>query len=253
MELRTAFLPSLAGDVRDAVCVVIDALRATTVAAMLFARNCPRVYVAPDHETARGFARPRGYALCGETRGFRVPDFDYGNSPAELAELDFTDRPVVLSTTNGTRAVAAVAEASRVFLGAPVNRSAVAHAAREAARQDSRDIVLVCAGTAGEFTLEDATSAGLIAEIILADADPWQRPVQTDATLAARRLWETEPNLLRGWMEGRHALHLAESGFGADLGFCATRDTLTCVPTLVSEEDAQMVPAPVILVRATHT
>src|SRR5450755_1507968 len=107
MEIRVALLPELAGDVSAAVCVVVDVLRATTVIATLFERNCPRVFVAADHDTARTFARAQGYTLCGETGGYRVPDFDYGNSPVEFAALDCTDRPVVLSTTNGTKATAA--------------------------------------------------------------------------------------------------------------------------------------------------
>src|SRR5690348_3548803 len=117
MQIRTAFLPALAGDVSEAVCIVIDVLRATTVIATLFDRHCPRVFVAASHDTARTFARANGYVLCGETEGYRVPDFDYGNSPVEFASLDFTGRPLVLSTTNGTKATAAVASARRVFLG----------------------------------------------------------------------------------------------------------------------------------------
>src|SRR5437899_2253514 len=101
MQIRTAFLPQLAGDVSRTVCIVIDVLRATTVIATLFDRSCPRVYVSASHETARRFARRMSYVLCGETDGYRVPDFDYGNSPVEFAGLDLTGRPVVLSTTNG--------------------------------------------------------------------------------------------------------------------------------------------------------
>ena len=115
MEIRVALMPELAGVVSSAVCVVIDALRATTVIPTLFDRNCPRIYVAASHDTARTFARTRGYTLCGETEGYRVPDFDYGNSPVEFAALDFTAKPVVLSTTNGTKATARVADRPQGF------------------------------------------------------------------------------------------------------------------------------------------
>src|SRR5947208_3547882 len=153
MQIRTALLPELAGDVSDAVCIVIDVLRATTVIATLFDRNCPRIYVAASHDTARAFARRQDYVLCGESEGYRVPDFDYGNSPVEFAALDFTDRPLVLSTTNGTKATATVAHARRVFLGATVNRKAAANAAWDAAAETGSDIVIVCSGTRDQFTL----------------------------------------------------------------------------------------------------
>lgn len=248
MQISVAFLPEMAGEVGQAVCVVVDVLRATTVIATLFARDCPRVYVAASHETARAFARERGYALCGETEGYKVPDFDYGNSPVEFATLDFTGRPVVLSTTNGTKATAAVAGARRVFLGAAINRRAVAQAAWAEARESRSDIVVVCSGTGGQFTLEDATVAGMFVEAITAQAGAWEMPEQADSAIAARRLWQTEPNLLRGWMEGHHAQTLADRGFGDDLGYCAAIDQFVQVPTLVTEADAARVAAPALLV-----
>jgi 2-phosphosulfolactate phosphatase len=248
MELRVALLPQLAGDVTNAVCVVVDVLRATTVIATLFERGCPRVYVAAAHETAREFARAHGYLLCGESGGYKAPGFDYGNSPVEFAEIDFTDRPVVLSTTNGTKATAMVAGATRVFLGAAINRMAVARAAWAAAREQEADIVVVCSGTDDRYTLEDATVAGLYVEAITAQAGAWEMPTVDDAAITARRLWQNEPNLLRGWMEGVHARTLADRGFGEDVGYCAAIDRLANVPTLTSAEAAGSVPAPVILV-----
>ena len=249
MEIRVALMPELAGNVSSAVCIVIDTLRATTVIATLFERGCPRVYVAATHEAARGFARASGFVLCGETEGYRVPDFDYGNSPTEFAALDFDGKPVVLSTTNGTKATVRVAEAKRVFLGAAINRMAVAKAAWAEALEADSDIVIVCSGTRDQFTLEDAVVAGGYVEAIAGQAGAWQVPQQADSAIAARRLWQTEANLLRSLMEGVHAQTLADRGFGADVGYCAAIDTLTHVPTLVSESAANQTAAPVLLVR----
>ena len=250
MQIRTAFLPELAGDVSRTVCIVIDVLRATTVIATLFDRNCPRVYVSASHDTARNFARGMDYVLCGETEGFRVPDFDYGNSPTEFAALDFADRPAVLSTTNGTKAVAAVAGAKQVLLGATINRRAVAETAWRTASAADLDIVIVCSGTRDQYTLEDATAAGLYVEALVSMGGPWTMPELSDSSIAARRLWQSEPNLLRGWMEGVHARTLADRGFGDDVTFCAGIDLLQHVPTLVDESAIDSTAAPVILVTA---
>jgi len=248
MQIRVAFLPECAGEVSEAVCIVVDALRATTVIATLFARGCPRVYVAASHEAARQFARARGVLLCGETGGLKVPDFDHGNSPVEFAALDFTGKPVTLSTTNGTKALAVVSGARQALIGAAVNRLAVAQAAWEAARETGSDICIVCAGTEKAFTLEDATVAGILVEAIAARAGAWEMPEQADSAVAARRLWQSEPNLLRGWMECRHALKLADSGLGDDLAYCAALDTVPIAPVLVTENEAGSVSAPVLLV-----
>lgn len=249
MQIRTAFLPQLAGDVSGTVCIVIDVLRATSVIATLFERDCPRVYVAGTHEAAQTFAHANGYVLCGESGGVKVAGFDYGNSPTEFDAEDFTDRPVVLSTTNGTKAALAVADAKAVFFGAALNRQAVARAVYEAAEALECDIVIVCSGTNGQFTLEDATVAGMYVEALNALGAVWKMPQLSDDSIAARRLWEKEPNLLRGWMEGNHAQTLADLGFGADLGFCAATDTLVNVPTLTTEIGTAEIAAPVLLVR----
>ena len=249
LQIRVALLPELAGDVSQSVCIVIDVLRATTVISTAFERKCPCVYVAATHETAREFARSKGFLLCGETNGQKVEDFDYGNSPIEFATLDLSDKPIVLSTSNGTKAVKIVSGAQQVFLGAAVNIKSVAESAWEKAIEIDSDIIVVCAGTNAEFTLEDATVAGIYVENLVAQAGAWTMPKLSDSAIAAHWLWEREPNLLRGWMQGNHACHLADIGFGEDLGFCATLNQNKNVPTLVLQTDIEMVEAPVVLIR----
>jgi 2-phosphosulfolactate phosphatase len=248
MKLSAALLPELAGDISNSVCIVIDVLRATTVVATLFKQGCPRVYAAASHASARRFARPNGCVLAGETGGLKEPDFDFGNSPTEFATLDFTNRPVVISTTNGTRAIAAASSAPRVLLGAAVNRMAVSQAAWDYAVSHDKDIVIVCSGTDRQFTLEDATVAGLFVEAIVGFAGLWEMPHLADSAIACRRLWQYEPNLLRGLMEGSHARTLGDRGFGDDVGYCVSIDTLDNVPTLVTEPDTLSVAAPVLLI-----
>ena len=248
MQIRVALVPELAGDVSNAICVVIDMLRATTVIPTLFEQGCPCAYVSDTHEKARLFARRNEYVLCGETEGYRVPDFDFGNSPVEFSKLSFEGKPVVLSTTNGTKATALVANAKRVYLGASINRMAVAKATWEEALSSNSDIVLVCSGTRDQFTLEDAVVAGGFAEAISGLAGAWEAPDLSDSAIACRRLWQKEPNLLRGLMEGCHARTLADRGFGEDIGFCCSIDLYDHVPTLVTEATKSSVACPVILV-----
>ena len=144
----------------------------------------------------------------------------------------------MLSTTNGTRAIAAVNAAPHVLLGAAVNRMTAARLAWELAVEGGYDIEIVCSGTNGHFTLEDATVAGLFVEAIGGFAGPWTIPDIADSAVACRRLWQKEPNMLRGWMEGAHAHTLANLGFGEDVAFCAQIDTISHVPVLTTEATA---------------
>ena len=94
--------------------------------------------------------------LGGERGGKPLPGFDLGNSPREYTGKVCKGNTLVLTTTNGTRALLRAAEAERVLVAAFVNYSAVC----EQLRQDARPVHIVCAGTEGEVSLEDTLLAG---------------------------------------------------------------------------------------------
>src|SRR5204863_7156067 len=51
---------------------------------------------------------------------------------------------------------------------------------------------IFCSGTDDQFTLEDATVAGLFVEGITALGGPWDMPESSDSAIACRRLWQSE-------------------------------------------------------------
>lgn len=73
----------------------------------------------------------------------------------------------MLTTTNGTRALLRAAEADRVLVAAFVNYSAVC----EALHRDERPVHIVCAGTEGKVTLEDAVLAGALVDYLAQAGD----------------------------------------------------------------------------------
>ena len=96
--------------------------------------------------------------------------------------------------------------------------------------------------------LPRAVEASAWALVVLVIALGVALPEQADSAIAVRWLWENEPNLLRGWMEGIHARTLADRGFGEDVGYCAAIDTLPHVPTLITGAETNLASAPVILI-----
>jgi 2-phosphosulfolactate phosphatase len=240
MRIEVSFLPSLASDIEAKVCVVIDALRATSTLVVLFERGIREVVVCGTLAEARRLARRRGYLLCGEVDGLPPPDFDYGNSPTEFATLDLDGRSAVFYTTNGTRALRRVAGASAVLAGALLNRQATAHAALAAAAAD-RDIAIVCAGRGSGryFSLEDAFAAGALVDSLLAQARAagLRARLWNDA-LAALRLYRSyRGQALACFRQADHARSLLELGLARDLEFCARTDVSTAVPRLRRGED----------------
>src|SRR5258707_13179947 len=94
----------------------------------------------------------------GERNAVLVDGFDVGASPREFAE-GARAKTLILTTTNGTRAIlTAASRCEVVLLGSLLNLSAVARAAVEA----GGDVAIVCSGFKGAFALDDAYCAGRI-------------------------------------------------------------------------------------------
>ena len=225
MRVDVAFTPDERGEAPTGI--VIDVIRATTTICQALASGYERVYCTTEVEEAQALREALGKGvLGGERSAVRIPGFDLGNSPREY--LDSRDGPLILSTTNGTRAiVSAAARCERVFVASLVNLAAVVDATREA----GEDALVVCAGVQGTLALDDSYVAGRIVELL-----GWER---TDASEAAARLagtWGGAEDALRASKSGRNLLENAPE-LEDDIAFCARESVLDLVPRLVALRD----------------
>jgi 2-phosphosulfolactate phosphatase len=221
VRVDVVFTPDEAGAAPTGV--VVDVVRATSTICQALASGYERVFCVADVEDARALRDALGEGvLGGERNAVRIPGFDLGNSPREY--LEAAGSTLVLSTTNGTRAVVAAAErCKRVFVASLLNLSAVVEAVREA----GSDAVVVCAGVQGAMNLDDTFVAGRIVELL-----GWER---TDAAEAAVRLvstWAGAEEALRASKSGRNLMENAPE-LEPDLPFCARESVLSVVPRLV--------------------
>ncbi len=191
--------------------------------------------------------------LGGERGGVRIQGFHLGNSPTEYTREQVAGREVVITTTNGTAALAACAHATHVLVGAIVNRTAVTQAVRMlAARDGIRDVHLVCAGTDGEVTAEDVLAAGAILDAAAQDPaaadDELDSPARA-AREAFRSLAAAAANvpaaLVEAFAVAPGGANLIALGMQADLPVCARLDELFIVPRLDAATGRliEMVPA----------
>jgi hypothetical protein len=106
------------------VAIVVDCIRATTTISHALDTGYASVTCVGEIDDAHA-ERAEGVLLGGERHGVMIEGFDLGNSPAEYA-VQRGER-IVLTTTNGTRAILqAVAESTTVLVGALVNAQALA-------------------------------------------------------------------------------------------------------------------------------
>jgi 2-phosphosulfolactate phosphatase len=125
------FLPRWdVADITGAV-VAVDVIRAFTTAAYAFAAGARHIYLvdAVDDAIAFKVAHPGALAM-GEDHGRRPPEFDFSNSPVEVAAADLDGRTLVQRTSAGTRGVIAARAASRLWCASLVCASATAAAVR---------------------------------------------------------------------------------------------------------------------------
>ena len=229
-DVQVHLLPELvpAGRLAGGVAVVIDVLRASTTMLHALVAGCTSIRPCAEVSEARALANnlPAGKAILGGERGgLPLPDFDMGNSPRSYTSARCKNTTLVLTTTNGTRALLRAAEAERVLIGAFGNFSAVC----AQLRQDRRPLHLVCAGTDGEVTLEDTLLAGALVDC-LSDAMDLRL---NDSARLAWDCFENHGRLLQAALElSQGGRHLTALGLGDDIRAAAAVDQFALVPEL---------------------
>ena len=218
VRVHVAFTPAEAVPARTAV--VVDVLRATSTIAQALAGGYERVVCCSEIDEAEALREAYPEAmLAGERRCVRIPGFDLGNSPQEFVQPG--GKTVILTTTNGTRAlVAAAARSEHVLAGSLANLAAVV----EAAREGGGDVLVVCAGVLGELALDDAFCAGRVAELL--GGEP------ADSAVAAMRIAQSFATPAAGLAASQSARNLLAAGLEADIAWCARENSLDVVPRL---------------------
>jgi 2-phosphosulfolactate phosphatase len=197
------------------VAVVVDVLRATSTIAQALAAGYRRVLCCAEIEEALELRAEVPDALVGgERNAVQVEGFDVGASPREV--LEARAETLILSTTNGTRAILRAArQCEQVVLGSLLNLAAAARVIEDV------DSVVVCAGFKGGFALDDAYCAGRIVQLLGSE--------RSDAAIAAELVAGSFPTAL----DGLNARTYGPPGLEQDIAYCAQENILDVVPRFV--------------------
>jgi 2-phosphosulfolactate phosphatase len=201
-------LPSLipTGSLRGGVAVVADVLRATTVMVHALANGCEAVIPCGEIDDAWDVAdaMPEDTVILGGERGgLPIPKFDLGNSPGDYTREVCEGKTLVMTTTNGTRAILASLEAERVYIAAFANLTATVEelAVQFAKKDHGHPIHIVCSGTEGFISLEDSLLAGALTARLAGEAIPAPgeiNPLGNDEALIVRSQWLASERACRG-------------------------------------------------------
>ena len=216
-------------DVLGRVVLVIDVLRASTTVAVALANGAKAVspFESSDEVVARAKQFERDdVLLAGERRMHAIPGFDLGNSPREYTAEAVEGKTVLLTTTNGTVALAGIQGARDVVVASYVNYSAVSTIIRAAGRGEA-DVTIVCAGRDRQFALEDAACAGRFTRAVKRPSTVRLNDAAQACSMIDRRYGD---RLDRLFEDSEHGRALAEAGFAEDLIVCANVDSHPVIP-----------------------
>ncbi|UVI32279.1 2-phosphosulfolactate phosphatase [Paenibacillus spongiae] len=206
--------------------IVIDVLRATsTIVAALEAGSAGILPVETVLE-ARTLQRPSDL-LAGERFCRKIAGFDLGNSPPDFIPETVKNRRIILTTTNGTRAMQKALRADTVLAGSLTNGSACAKAAIDF----RRDIVLICSGSHDEFALEDGLCAGFIIDRLLAFAST-NVEIDDFGTAMLGYYRNTAGRITDALLGSTTGRRLVKMGYARDIDHCAKSDCCAVVPKL---------------------
>ncbi len=142
--------------------VIVDLLRATSVISVAFECGIESVIPVKTLKEALKYKNIENHIIAAERNTLPIDGFDYGNSPYHYLDADVKGKTLVLTTTNGTRAIH-LAKEHKVIIASFVNLDAVV----KYLINDNNDIIILCSGWKGLFNLEDPILAGAISEKLL--------------------------------------------------------------------------------------
>ncbi len=207
--------------------VVVDVLRASSCMTAGIGSGVASITPVATLEECREL-QAQGYLGAAERGGRQAEGFDIGNSPFSFMDPKWQNRKIAMTTTNGTLAITKSKGAERVLIGSFLNISSVTNYLME----EPQDLLVLCAGWKGQFSLEDTLFAGGLVRKLstvyrLAD----------DSSLASERLYQSaEGNLFDFLANSSHFNRLKRLNVLKDIEFCLTPDQFNVIPILDQNE-----------------
>jgi 2-phosphosulfolactate phosphatase len=223
-------------DLTSATCVVFDVLRATSTMVTALWNGATAILPVEeiDEAVAARSAQPKAL-LAGEREGLRITEqltgsvaFDLGNSPREFTATAVTASEIIITTTNGTRALRSCHKARDVLVSSFLNLGATVEAVP---RDSATDLLIVCSGTFEQTAYEDVLGAGALCDLLW-DCVPTQG-IADSAQIARQVFLNAAANPIASLTRSRNAQRLlARPELSEDVAFCFQRDVMPLVAGL---------------------
>lgn len=213
--------------IENSIVVVIDILRATSSITYGIDNGAETIIPVSNVEDCLAYA-DRGFLLAAERNGEVVEGYDFGNSPFSYTKEKVAGKTVVLTTTNGTKAMHMAHErAHQVVIGSFLNITALC----DWLKTQDKNVLLLCAGWKDNFNLEDTLFAGAVVNALRNDFKH-----SDDACVVAEDMYLMAKDDLRTYLhKSSHSHRLAALNIEEDVQFCLKLDVCKAIPVLEGE------------------
>jgi len=208
--------------------VVFDVFRATSSMVTALANGAEAIIPVGEIPEALAIKQESpAVLLAGERDGVRISaalaggtNFDLGNSPREFTKEKVAGKTIVMTTTNGTRALRSCAHAKTVLIGSFLNLQATTDFIL---RASPKNLLLICSGTYEQTAYEDVLGAGALCELL---SEALGKAQVSDSTKMAAELYSVaKKDLLAAASSSRNGTRLSSlPELRDDVPFCVQRD-----------------------------
>ena len=205
------------------VVVVIDVLRATSAICTAFHYGVDKIIPVSTIDQAIEY-KDKGYYVAAERKGKIVSGFEFGNSPLAYKNDKLKDQTLVLTTTNGTKAINMAKDIEHLFIGSFLNLDAISNYLIEL----NKSVLILGSGWENKFCLEDSICAGAISEQLL-KTNKFES--NNDSTIAAKYLFLSAKSNYFGYLKASsHRKRLKKLNLNEDIKYCLTPNQTDVIP-----------------------
>ena len=205
------------------VVVVIDVLRATSAICTAFHYGVDKIIPVSTIDQAIEY-KDKGYYVAAERKGKIVSGFEFGNSPLAYMNDKLKDQTLVLTTTNGTKAINMAKDIEHLLIGSFLNLDAISNYLIEL----NKSVLILGSGWQNKFCLEDSICAGAISEKLL-KTNKFES--NNDSTIAAKYLFVSAKSNYFGYLKASsHRKRLKKLNLNEDIKYCLTPNQTDVIP-----------------------
>ena len=205
------------------VVVVIDVLRATSAICTAFHYGVDKIIPVSTLDQAIEY-KDKGFHVAAERKGKIVSGFEFGNSPLAYTNDKLKDQTLVLTTTNGTKAINMAKDIEHLLIGSFLNLDAICNYLIEL----NKSVLILGSGWENKFCLEDSICAGAISENLL-KTNKFES--NNDSTIAAKYLFLSAKSNYFGYLKASsHRKRLKKLNLNEDIKYCLTPNQTDVIP-----------------------